>query len=109
MRHSFNIQLAELIGVEKALILETLYHKVINDDPAVFKGSAWVFFAVKDFAKPFTYLTNNRVRMLLYQLKDDGYILIEKLDGTKQFHTKWFALSEKSVELLGFPKLKKAS
>lgn len=93
MEHSFNVRLAQKIGVEKALIIKELqsmceYKK--NNELNEKDGKHWVYYSSEALAKKFPYFKPSSIRRWMMELEEDGYIESAYLSSDKRDRVKWY-------------------
>ena len=97
MNHSFNVFLAQELGVTQAILLENIYFWVSKNEfnqKNIFDGRAWTYNSIKAFAAQFPYLTERQIRSALLKMEQDGVILTGNYNKSKYDRTKWYAISD---------------
>ena len=100
--HSFSVELATTLGLEKTLILQHFYywHLANKDNEGMFKDNhTWFFTSRKNIMKVFPYLTERKIRDAIDTLVKDGYILKGNYNPDKMKKTNWYALTKMSLRL----------
>lgn len=100
MKHIFDVELAEEIGVNAAIILENLSFwckKNKANDKHEYEGSTWTYNSVKAFGKLFPYLTRSSINNALKTLEDLGYIITGNFNKIAYDRTKWYSVTEKGM------------
>ncbi|RDU51724.1 hypothetical protein CQA49_08145 [Helicobacter sp. MIT 00-7814] len=102
--HSFNIKVAQAVGIEKAILLQYIefwIEKNKANEVAFYDGKYWVYHTAKAFAVIFPYLNEVKISRLLRELEKEGFLFSAKnLDGRKNIQMKWYFLTEKYYHLL---------
>ena len=102
--HSFSVQLAKEIGLEKALILKHLYYWCYanSDNQDMIKnGYIWVYITRKKIEETYPYLTNGRIRGAIKKLEKENYIIIDCFNKLAIDKTNWYALTDKGYKQFG--------
>lgn len=105
-KHVFDIDVAHMVGVNAAILLENIAHWVehnrANEDKKSFHdGRYWTYNSMKAFSELFPYLKPNAVRTALKKLKDADLIIVGNYNKLAYDRTQWYALTEKAEALLG--------
>lgn len=104
--HSFSVELATTLGLEKTLILQHFYywHLANKDNEGMFKDNhTWFFTSRRNILQVFPYLTEKKIRNAIDELVEKGYILKGNYNPDKMKKTNWYALTEKSLGLFDQP------
>jgi hypothetical protein len=100
--HTFNVQLAKDIGLNKAILLQHLYywhqinHKKKNN---VIDGNVWTYNTIEEFHEIFPYLTPRKISYAFTSLHEDGFIKVGNYNKAAFDKTKWYSLTEKALQL----------
>lgn len=119
MVHVFNIDLAERLGIEKAIMIEQIYfwvHKNECDDIEEMNidGRTWCRSSAKGFSKYIPYMTPKKIWRVLKELVEVDEILLSGNFNKKATNqTLWYAFSDKFIEVAEnygyhFPKMENA-
>lgn len=105
-KHVFDIDVAHMVGVNAAILLENIAHWVehnrANEDKRSFHdGRYWTYNSMKAFSELFPYLKPNAVRTALKKLKDADLIIVGNYNKLAYDRTQWYALTGKAEALLG--------
>lgn len=105
-KHVFDIDVAQIVGVNAAILLENIAHWVehnrANEDKQSFHdGRYWTYNSMKAFSELFPYLKPNAVRTALKKLKDADLIIVGNYNKLAYDRTQWYALTGKAEALLG--------
>lgn len=103
MNHSFNVEIAEKYGIEKAVMLENFYFWVKKNEANkknLHKGKAYTYNTAEAFAKLFPYIKERKIAQILREMENIDGLLI-----SGQFHnydrTKSYTLTDKALKLYG--------
>ncbi len=96
MIHSFDTDIAGLVGVNAAIIYESirwwcLKHKV--DGTNYYDGNWWVFNSLEAWDELFPYLTARNIRTALDKLVNAG-LIVKGHYGEKMNRTLWYAVAD---------------
>ena len=100
--HSFSVELATTLGLEKTLILQHFFywHQANADNENMYKDNAvWFFTSRKNIMGVFPYLTERKIRSAIDELVDSGYVRKGNYSTDKMKKTNWYSLTEKSLVL----------
>lgn len=105
-KHVFDIDVAQIVGVNAAILLENIAHWIehnrANEDKKSFHdGRYWTYNSMKAFSELFPYLKPNAVRTALKKLKEADLIIVGNYNKLAYDRTQWYALTEKAEALLG--------
>ena len=104
--HSLNVKVAEVVGVNKALLLQYIefwVEKNRANDVGIYEGKAWVYHTANGFAQIFPYMKPNTICKYLIELENDGYIVsMKNPDKSKNRNnqTKFYTLTQKYFEIM---------
>lgn len=94
--HSFSVELACIVGVEKALILKEIVqmqeYKIRNDK------NPWVYYSSSALVEKFPYMADRTIRRYLKQLEDEGWIKSELRSEMKYDRTKSYMVNLEKYE-----------
>jgi hypothetical protein len=105
MEHSFDIKLAGIVGIEKAIILKNIHWWITtnekNESPKhLHNGKYWTFNTAKAFAELFPYMKEKSIARWLVDLEVDEWLEIGNFNNKKYDFTKWYARGRKYTEYL---------
>lgn len=95
--HSFDVDTAKKLGVEKALILKEMQNIAEykeNNDIDMSEGYAWVYYSAKGLSQKFPYFNPKSISRWMLELERDGYIISEYKSSDKRDRVKWYALQK---------------
>lgn len=103
MNHSFNVEIAEKYGVEKAVLLENFYFWIKKNQANkknMHDGKAYTFNTASAFAELFPYIKERQIAKLLREMESEDDLLL-----SGQFNnydrTKSYTLTDKALEMFG--------
>ena len=100
--HSFNTDLAKLVGLKEAILLSHLYfwyEKNKANRRNFHDGTYWTYNSINAFHEQFDYLSVKEIRGALQRLKEQGYIIEGNYNTLKIDQTKWYSVTEKTLQL----------
>lgn len=100
--HTFNVSLAAEVGLNQAILLQHLYywHQINHKKKHNIKdGKVWTYNTVDEFAEIFPYLTSRQISYAFNSLEKAGFIETGNYNKASFDRTKWYTLTEKSLEL----------
>jgi len=100
--HSFSVELATKLGVEKAIILNRLWfwHEGNKSNGQNYhKGEYWITDVVKRLDLMLPYFSKKKIYNLLESLERDGLIKSGHSSKNKFDRTKYYTLTEKCINL----------
>lgn len=105
-KHVFDIEVAQIVGVNAAVLLENIArwveHNQYNEEKRSFHdGRYWTYNSMRAFGELFPYLKPNAIRTALKKLKDADLLLVGNFNKLAYDRTQWYALTEKAEALLG--------
>lgn len=101
--HFFDIRVAELFGVNCAVILQNIWHWVRKNEANgtnFYDGNYWTYNSTKAFAEQFPYLSQRQIETALKKLRDEGIIEVGNYNAMKYDRTLWYAVTEKGKCIL---------
>ena len=107
MNHSFNIDYAELYGIEEAIILENIafwIKKNETNNKNFYDGYTWTYNSAESFNKLFPYITPSKIRRCLLKLEELEVLKSGNYNKVNYDKTKWYTII--NVEVSTFYKLK---
>lgn len=96
MTHSFNVETAKKVGVEKAIILKELISIVEykeNNEIDLEDGKNWAYYSSSALAKKFPYMKPSSIRRWMVELEEEGYIESRLLSTDKRDRVKWYHIN----------------
>ena len=101
--HYFDIKVAELYGVNCAVILQNLWHWIRKNEANgknFHDGNYWTYNSTKAFAELFPYLSQKQIETALKKLRDEGIIVTGNYNEMKYDRTLWYAITKKGKSIL---------
>ena len=103
MEHHFNIELAKKLGIEKAIFLHNLYywlqHNAANNKN-LFDGSYWTYNTKKAYTEIFPYMSYDKVKRIISDLREDSIIKTGNYAPDKMNHTLWYAFTDCGLSMM---------
>ena len=98
MNHSFNTKVAELYGLEEAILLENIYFwcKKNETNNKLTQGKPWTYNTVKAFNLQFKYLSPAIITRALKNLVKYELIEVGEFNTNAYDHTKWYCITNKA-------------
>lgn len=103
MTHSFDTQIAEKVGLTKAIFLNYFgywHERNSANKHHLHDDYVWTYNSVSAFTNTFCYLTPKQIRLVLEKLEDEGWIKTGNYNKIAIDRTKWYALTQKACSLL---------
>ncbi len=101
--HSFNIDLAKTVGIEKALLLGRIwlfveYHR--QNLTNFREGRYWMYDSARSFAEVYPYLSEGSIRRWLIELEKEEWIESGNYNRKNNDLTKWYTFGKRFIEWL---------
>lgn len=99
----FNTKIAEIAGINGAVILNNLYFWITNNESKkknYYDGYYWTYNSAKALKELYPCLTQKQVRTALKKLKDEGLIITGNYNKTKYDRTLWYTITYKGKCIL---------
>ena len=100
-----NPELAELIGLNEAIILQQL-HYWIQKSNFEKDGKKWVYNSYKEWQKQFKFWSVDTIKRTMNKLKKMNLIEIKQLSNSKLDKTNYYSINYQELELLSVPNAK---
>ena len=103
MIHSFNTDLAEQYGIEKALLLDHFCYWIAENErneKNQIDGRTWVYNTSKALNEKFHYIPQKSIARHLKELENNGILISGNFNKVSFDRTKWYALSDEYLYLL---------
>jgi len=92
--------LATLLGIDKAIILQQIQYWICTS-PHDREGQKWIYNSYEEWAKQFPWMGNRKLRYVIRDLEQEGYLLTGRFNKRRGDNTKWYRINyEKLEELL---------
>lgn len=101
--HYFDIKIAELYGINAAILLQNIWHWVRKNEANgkhFHDGAFWTYNSMKAFSELFPYLTQKQVRTALEKLIEAGILQTGNYNEMKYDRTLWYAVTQKGKNIL---------
>lgn len=101
--HFFDIRVAQLYGVNCAVILQNLWHWIKKNEANeknFYDGAYWTYNSTKAFNELFPYLSQRQIETALKKLRDEGIIVTGNYNAMKYDRTLWYAITPKGKSIL---------
>lgn len=100
MKHSFDVNVALDVGVEKAILIDNLAFWIKKNQANgkhAHLGYYWTYNSAEAFAELFPYWKADKIGRMLNQLEGDGVVLSDNFNELKMDRTKWYTICEKTI------------
>lgn len=101
--HYFDIKVAELYGINCAVILQNLWHWIRKNEANgtnFYDGYYWTYNSTKAFQELFPYLSQKQIETALKKLRDEKIIITGNYNAVKYDRTLWYAITKKGKSIL---------
>lgn len=98
--HYFTKEIADVVGVQAAVIFENLKDWVAKNeanDTNFHDGRYWTYNSVNAFSKLFSYMTAKQIRLAIEKLKEAGLIITANYNASAYDRTLWYALTDEAI------------
>ncbi len=105
MQHYFDIEIAQIYGVNAAIILQNLGHWIKRNeanDVNFYDGYYWTFNSRRAYRELFPYMSERQIDTAFRKLIDDGLVITGNYNAQKYDRTLWYALTQKGKCILHF-------
>ena len=103
MFYQFHTEIAEKLGIEKAVILHCLYTWIVKNSANnrnAQDGRYWTYNTTEAWQKLLPFMSSRSIRRYLESLNEEGYLLKANYNETGRDRTMWYAISDKGTKLL---------
>lgn len=103
MFYQFHTEIAEQLGIEKAVILHCLYTWIVKNSANnrnAQDGRYWTYNTTEAWQKLLPFMSPRSIRRYLESLNEEGYLLKANYNETGRDRTMWYAISDKGTKLL---------
>ena len=100
MEHNFNINIAKLVGIEEAIILNNFRHwhlKNKANEKNYFEGRYWTYNSIKALCEIFCYMNKNKISYAISKLVDSGFLIKGNFNENKYDRTTWYSINEELI------------
>lgn len=101
--HYFDIRVAEMYGINCAVILQNLWHWIRKNEANgtnFYDGHYWTYNSTKAFKELFPYLSQKQIETALKKLRDEGIVITGNYNAIKYDRTLWYAITQKGKSIL---------
>jgi hypothetical protein len=92
--------LAQQIGLNEAIILQQIHYWICTS-PHDREGQKWIYNSYEEWGKQFPWIGNRKLRYVIRNLEQEGYLLTGRFNKRRGDNTKWYRINyEKLEELL---------
>ena len=98
--HSFNVLLAEEIGIQKALLIRNIEYWITENKRKNINfhdDEYWTFESSPQLAKKYTYMKETSIRRWMLELEKQGWIKSGSYSKNVYDRTKWYTLGTKYI------------
>ena len=102
MNHSFNVDVAVMLGIPCAVILDHInfwIRKNEANNKHYHDGTYWTYNSVKAFGELFPYLTDKQIRTALEKLQSEGLVKTGNYNENPYDRTLWYAITQKGKSM----------
>lgn len=100
MNYSFNVTIANRVGVEKAVLIENIafwIKKNMANRKNFYDGKYWTYNSSKAFHELFPFWNAKKIQRMLKSLEDEGILLSGNYNKSKYDQTKWYTINDDSI------------
>lgn len=101
MNHSFNVRLAEKVGIEEAILIENLafwIKKNVANNKNFIDGEYWSYNSASAFQELFPYMNLKKIQRSLKKLEEAKIIKSGIYNTAKYDRTKWYCIIDKDIK-----------
>lgn len=102
--HAFSVEAANEVGVNAAILLQSISYwceKNKANGKHFHDGLTWTYNSVKAWSELYPYLGKSAIAGALKRLEDGGYVKSGNFNQNPYDRTKWYAITEKGLSLIG--------
>lgn len=103
MDHSFNVSIAEKVGVSSAVIFNSIYYWIEKnraDERNYRDGYYWTYMSRRGYCRYFPYLTERQIEYALRKLVDEEYLITGNYNKSAYDRTLWYRITDKGYSIL---------
>ncbi len=97
MQHSFNVAVAQKVGVQAAILLNNFWFWVEKNranNKNYYDGHYWTYNSKNAFAKLFPYMTARQIDYAIKKLVDEKLIITGNYNEEKRDRTLWYSITK---------------
>ena len=105
MKHIFDVEIAQIYGVNAAVLLENIGYWIKQNEANetnYFDGKYWTFNSRRAYRELFPYMSERQIDTAFRKLIDDGLIVTGNYNKVAYDRTLWYALTQKGKCILHF-------
>lgn len=109
MQYSFDVEMAEKIGVNEAIMLNNFVFWLKSNkanEKNFFDGSYWTYNSQKAFTELFPFWNELQIKRILKSLVEQGILAVGNYNKNPFDRTNWYSLTEEYFYLIDFTKTK---
>lgn len=102
MNYTFNSEVAKIIGVDGAVMLQNIQYWIAKNkanNKHFYDDNYWTYNSVKAFECLFPFWSNKQITRILKKLVDDGYLITGNYNKQNYDRTKWYAITQKGYSI----------
>lgn len=103
MEHSFNVQIAQMLGIEEAILVHNFYYWIVKNaanDKHQHEGLFWTYNSKKAYSELFPYMNETKIGRVIKHLEDVGLLVKGNYNENKWDKTNWYAFTKNGIEFL---------
>ena len=97
MNHTFNVEIAKIIGVDCAIVYENIKYwcaKNKANGKNFHNGYYWTYNSVRAFQELFPYWTSKQIDRILLRLEELEYVGVGNFNASPYDRTKWYCITK---------------
>lgn len=98
MTHSFNVRIAERVGVNAAIILESIVFwikKNYDNEKHIIDCNVWTYASAEGLRSTFSYFSEAQIRYAIKKLVDEGLLEVRHFSGYDRVN--WYAVDPSAI------------
>lgn len=102
MQYSFKSEIANIYGVDGAILIENLYFWIMKNkanEKHFYDGCYWTYNSIKAFTILFPFWSRRQIERILNRLEKDGAIKTGNYNKISYDRTKWYSLSQTVISI----------
>lgn len=109
--HSFNVSLANQIGLTEAILMQNFYHWHCSNKEnteMIKDGRVWFYRSVSKISEEYTYLSSDKIRNAIERLVASELLLKGNYSEEKFKRANWYSLSDLALSIMETGRIIKA-
>ena len=97
MEYSFNVDIAQMYGVEESIFIHNLYFWILKNEANGrhwYEGRHWTYNSMAAFSELFPFWTPSQMRRIISNCVAKGAVIKANFNKSNYDRTTWYALSE---------------